>query len=195
MTAGVQTVIFPVRELDKAKALFNRLLDAEPILDQPYYVGYKVAGQEVDRGIDHRRLEHLGGRLVVPLRDSLAEVVLGHGRTLSDGRIAAVGGSASRHRARCRRRCELDGLLWSEAPRQGEREAGGEGVPGAVRVRKRSSERRRRPSPHPPVHDVPTTVGALGRDDEPRRRIEVAQLIPLGGITRAVNERVELNAG
>jgi predicted enzyme related to lactoylglutathione lyase len=50
MTAGVQTVIFPVRDLDKAKTLFNRLLDAEPIMDQPYYVGYKVAGQDI--GLD-----------------------------------------------------------------------------------------------------------------------------------------------
>jgi predicted enzyme related to lactoylglutathione lyase len=50
MTQGVQTVIFPVRDLDKAKALFNRLLDAEPIMDQPYYVGYKAAGQDI--GLD-----------------------------------------------------------------------------------------------------------------------------------------------
>jgi predicted enzyme related to lactoylglutathione lyase len=50
MTAGMQTVIYPVRDLDKAKALCNRLLGVEPIMDQPYYVGYKVAGQDV--GLD-----------------------------------------------------------------------------------------------------------------------------------------------
>jgi hypothetical protein len=39
-------------------------------------------GEEVDCRIDDRRLEHVGGRLVVPLRHPLAEVVLGHERTL-----------------------------------------------------------------------------------------------------------------
>ena len=100
-----------------------------------------------------------------------------------------------RHRARARGRGELDGLLRSEASRQGEREAGGEGVAGAVGVGERSRERRRRPATLLPVRDVPTTVGALGRDDEPRLRIEVTRLVPLGEITRAVDERVELNAG
>jgi hypothetical protein len=37
-------------------------------------------GKKVDDGTDDRRLEHVGGRLVVALRHSLAEVVLGHGR-------------------------------------------------------------------------------------------------------------------
>jgi predicted enzyme related to lactoylglutathione lyase len=50
MTQGVQTVIYPVRDLAKAKDLFNRLLGAEPIMDQPYYVGYRVAGQDI--GLD-----------------------------------------------------------------------------------------------------------------------------------------------
>jgi hypothetical protein len=40
-------------------------------------------GKEVDDRIDDRGLEHVGGRLVVPLCHTLAEVVLGHGRTLS----------------------------------------------------------------------------------------------------------------
>ena len=40
-------------------------------------------GKEADNGIDDRGLEHVGGRLVVPLRHRLAEVVLGRGRTLS----------------------------------------------------------------------------------------------------------------
>ena len=39
-------------------------------------------GEEVDNGIDDRGLEHVGGRLVVPGRHRLAEVVLGHGGTL-----------------------------------------------------------------------------------------------------------------
>ncbi|WP_445527619.1 VOC family protein [Streptomyces cyslabdanicus] len=50
MTAGLQTIIYPVKDLDRAKALFSALLEVEPYADTPYYVGYKAAGQDV--GLD-----------------------------------------------------------------------------------------------------------------------------------------------
>jgi predicted enzyme related to lactoylglutathione lyase len=50
MNEGVKTVIFPVKDLDGAKALFTALLGAAPESDTPYYVGWKVAGQDV--GLD-----------------------------------------------------------------------------------------------------------------------------------------------
>ncbi|MHC3472786.1 VOC family protein [Streptomyces sp. 7R007] len=50
MTAGVQTIIYPVKDVDRAKALFRALLDVEPYADEPYYVGFKAAGQDV--GLD-----------------------------------------------------------------------------------------------------------------------------------------------
>ena len=39
-------------------------------------------GEEVDGRLDDRRVELLAGRLVVPLGDALAEVVLGHEESL-----------------------------------------------------------------------------------------------------------------
>jgi predicted enzyme related to lactoylglutathione lyase len=50
MTAGLKTIIYPVKDLDGAKALFGALLGTEPYADEPYYVGYKDAGQDV--GLD-----------------------------------------------------------------------------------------------------------------------------------------------
>ncbi|GHH10367.1 VOC family protein [Streptomyces lanatus] len=50
MTAGVTTIIYPVKDIDRAKALFRALLDTEPYADEPYYVGFKDAGQDV--GLD-----------------------------------------------------------------------------------------------------------------------------------------------
>jgi predicted enzyme related to lactoylglutathione lyase len=50
MTAGLKTVIYPVKDLAKAKALFGALLEVEPYADEPYYVGFKDAGQDV--GLD-----------------------------------------------------------------------------------------------------------------------------------------------
>ncbi len=50
MNKGVQTIIFPVRDVARAKSIFSAVLGAEPIADQPYYVGYKVADQDI--GLD-----------------------------------------------------------------------------------------------------------------------------------------------
>ncbi|MFH9979244.1 VOC family protein [Streptomyces sp. NPDC017179] len=50
MTAGLMTIIYPVKDLARAKALFSALLEVEPYADAPYYVGFKDAGQDV--GLD-----------------------------------------------------------------------------------------------------------------------------------------------
>ncbi|MGW7258820.1 VOC family protein [Streptomyces sp. NPDC054834] len=50
MSAGLQTIIYPVKDLEKAKSLFTALLGVEPYADAPYYVGFKAAGQDV--GLD-----------------------------------------------------------------------------------------------------------------------------------------------
>ncbi|MEU7381006.1 MULTISPECIES: VOC family protein [unclassified Streptomyces] len=50
MTAGLMTIIYPVKDLAGAKALFSALLEVEPYADAPYYVGFKDAGQDV--GLD-----------------------------------------------------------------------------------------------------------------------------------------------
>jgi len=50
MTAGLQTIIYPVKDIDRAKSLFAALLGVEPYADEPYYVGFKAAGQDV--GLD-----------------------------------------------------------------------------------------------------------------------------------------------
>ena len=50
MTEGVRTIIYPVRDLAKAKALYSELLGVKPLMDEPYYVGWNVAGQDI--GLD-----------------------------------------------------------------------------------------------------------------------------------------------
>ncbi|MBW6437450.1 VOC family protein [Actinoplanes hulinensis] len=46
-TQGIKTVLHPVTDLEKAKAVYTALLGAEPTADSPYYVGYDVAGQHI----------------------------------------------------------------------------------------------------------------------------------------------------
>src|SRR5512136_3025528 len=50
MNMGVKTIIYPVKDLARAKMLYTRLLGTEPYADQPYYVGYKVGDQDI--GLD-----------------------------------------------------------------------------------------------------------------------------------------------
>ena len=45
-TTGLQSIVYPVRDLEAAKAVYAALL-GQPHTDQPYYVGFNVNGQEV----------------------------------------------------------------------------------------------------------------------------------------------------
>lgn len=44
---GLRTVIYPARDLDACKAWFRTLLSTPPYFDQPFYVGFNVAGYEL----------------------------------------------------------------------------------------------------------------------------------------------------
>jgi predicted enzyme related to lactoylglutathione lyase len=50
MNQGIETIIYPVKDIARAKKLFNVLLGVEPVMDKPYYVGYKVGYQDI--GLD-----------------------------------------------------------------------------------------------------------------------------------------------
>ena len=50
MTSGLKTIIYPVKDLAQAKALYGALLGVAPSMDAPYYVGFSTAEQEV--GLD-----------------------------------------------------------------------------------------------------------------------------------------------
>lgn len=47
MNQGLKTIIYPVKDIAQAKALYTKLLGVEPTIDQPYYVGYSLAGQDI----------------------------------------------------------------------------------------------------------------------------------------------------
>ena len=50
MNQGIKTVIYPVKDITRAKELFRKLLGVEPYTDEPYYVGFRIGGQEI--GLD-----------------------------------------------------------------------------------------------------------------------------------------------
>lgn len=47
MPTHFNTVLYPVRDFDKAKATFTVLFGFGPHVDSPYYVGYSVEGHEI----------------------------------------------------------------------------------------------------------------------------------------------------
>jgi predicted enzyme related to lactoylglutathione lyase len=49
MNDGIR-IIYPVRDLAAAKAIYGRLFGTEPVMDAPYYVGFEVSGGHV--GLD-----------------------------------------------------------------------------------------------------------------------------------------------
>jgi predicted enzyme related to lactoylglutathione lyase len=46
-TQGIKTVLHPVSDVTKAKAVYTALLGVEPQADESYYVGYEAAGQHI----------------------------------------------------------------------------------------------------------------------------------------------------
>jgi predicted enzyme related to lactoylglutathione lyase len=46
-TEGIKTVLHPVSDLPKAKAVYTALLGVAPSADSSYYVGFDTAGQHI----------------------------------------------------------------------------------------------------------------------------------------------------
>ncbi|GAA4061321.1 VOC family protein [Streptomyces shaanxiensis] len=93
MTAGLNTIIYPVKDLDRAKALFSTLLGTQPYADEPYYVGFKDAGQDV--GLDpNGHAKGMTGPVpywhVADIRATLAALLEAGAETLQD--VKDVGG-------------------------------------------------------------------------------------------------------
>ncbi|MFI1919493.1 VOC family protein [Nocardia sp. NPDC020380] len=47
MSAGLQTILYTVNDLEAAKAVFTAMLGVAPIADAPYYVGWNIDGQDI----------------------------------------------------------------------------------------------------------------------------------------------------
>ncbi len=45
MAHNVRLLVYPVKDLEKAKAFFGKFLDTEPYVASAYYVGYRVGDQ------------------------------------------------------------------------------------------------------------------------------------------------------
>ena len=96
MTHGMNTIIVPVKDLARAKSLYATLLGVQPYIDEPYYVGFRVGGQEL--GLDPNGHTHgaTGYWQVDDIRASAQELVRAGAQSVQDakdvggGRLTAV---------------------------------------------------------------------------------------------------------
>jgi predicted enzyme related to lactoylglutathione lyase len=71
---NIKLIVYPVRDVEKAKAFYGRFLDAEPYVDSAYYVGYKVGNQEV--GLDpNSKVGPIAYTDVKDIKSSLQEMI------------------------------------------------------------------------------------------------------------------------
>ena len=82
MANTIQLIVFPVKDLEKAKNFYNTYLGTEPYADSAYYVGYKLDGLEV--GLDPNGTDVVSyidtddiEASLKTLQDAGAEVIMG----------------------------------------------------------------------------------------------------------------------
>ncbi len=50
MDQGIKLLVYPVKDLTRAKTLYSKFLGTEPYAEAPYYVGFRAGDQEI--GLD-----------------------------------------------------------------------------------------------------------------------------------------------
>jgi predicted enzyme related to lactoylglutathione lyase len=50
MAQNIKLIVYPVKDIEKAKAFYSKFLETEAYVASPYYVGYRVGDLEV--GLD-----------------------------------------------------------------------------------------------------------------------------------------------
>ncbi|MHA6757533.1 VOC family protein [Streptacidiphilus sp. PAMC 29251] len=47
MSSDISVILYHVKDLDRAKALYTSFLGVEPATDSPYYVGFELGSQQI----------------------------------------------------------------------------------------------------------------------------------------------------
>ena len=71
MNQGIQLVVYPVKDLVKAKLLYSQWLGVQPYADAPYYVGYRIGDQEIGLDPNGPAAGPIGYRYVDDIQNAL----------------------------------------------------------------------------------------------------------------------------
>ena len=83
-------MIYPIKDIGKAKAMFSKLLGVAPYADQPYYVGFKVGDQDIGL-VPHGSNEGMTASYVVDDIKKSLQVLLDAGALIPQA-VKDVGG-------------------------------------------------------------------------------------------------------
>src|SRR4051812_48273386 len=80
MILGLRTAAYYVTDIEKAKEWYTSILGVDPYFDQPFYVGYNVAGFELglqpsDKSSDHKAEGVVAYWGVADADDALSELL------------------------------------------------------------------------------------------------------------------------
>ncbi|HEX2622436.1 MAG TPA: VOC family protein [Phototrophicaceae bacterium] len=94
MNQGITTIIYPVKDINQAKALYGQLFGVEPYMDEPYYVGFMVGSQNI--GLDpHGYSKGMTGPVsyyqVDDIQKSLKSLLDGGAQTVQDVKDVGAG--------------------------------------------------------------------------------------------------------
>lgn len=92
MDPGISLFVYPVKDLARAKKLYGTLLGVEPYADAPYYVGYRVGGQEIglDPNAQSKGTGPLGYYQVKDIKKTLQSLLVAGARAQQE--VKDVGG-------------------------------------------------------------------------------------------------------
>jgi predicted enzyme related to lactoylglutathione lyase len=88
MVQGLGTVIYPVADLERAKAWYSTAFQQQPYFDQPFYVGFNIAGYEL--GLDPNGSTGPGGGGVAYWRVADIDAAVRHFLASGGTAVAAV---------------------------------------------------------------------------------------------------------
>ncbi|MGW8222290.1 MAG: VOC family protein [Syntrophobacteria bacterium] len=90
MEKNIKLLVYPVTDIEKAKAFYSKFIGIEPYADSPYYVGYKVGDLEV--GLDpNSNVGPIGYTDVADIQASLKEMTEAGAEIVQDVRDVGNG--------------------------------------------------------------------------------------------------------
>jgi len=90
MTQNIKVIVYPVKDIEKAKAFYGMFLDAEPYVASPYYVGYRIGNLEV--GLDpNSKVGPIAYIDVKDIKSSLQAMIMVGAEVLQDAKEVAAG--------------------------------------------------------------------------------------------------------
>jgi predicted enzyme related to lactoylglutathione lyase len=88
MAVNIKLLVYPAKDLNASKAVFNKFLGVEPYVDGGYYVGYKI--NEMEIGLDPNGQAIIAYIDVQDIKESLKTLTDSGARVYQD--IKDVGG-------------------------------------------------------------------------------------------------------